>query len=93
MDNTSDEINIPRPPHLGSENWTLNGLNNINVLLGRNGCGKSILMRAYRDLSPDNSHYIVPERAGDITFNAGLIQESNSTGRTNCNGLTICDTS
>lgn len=83
MDNNNTEIHVPRPPHLGGGNWTINGLNNINVLLGRNGCGKSILMRAHRDLSPDNSHYIVPERAGDITFNAGLIQESNSTGRTN----------
>lgn len=52
--------------------------------MGKNGSGKSILLRAIRDLSQENSHYIVPERTGDITFEAGLIAESvTSTGRRN----------
>lgn len=78
------EIIIARPNYLGGGNWNLQGLNSINVLLGRNGCGKSILLRAFRDLSPENSHYIVPERTGDITFEANLMVESGtSTGRRN----------
>lgn len=79
-----ETIQVARPPYLGGGNWTLRSLNSINVLLGKNGSGKSILLRAIRDLSPDNSHYIVPERTGDITFEAGLIVESvSSTGRRN----------
>lgn len=75
---------VNRPGYLGGGQWELSGLNRVNVLLGRNGSGKSILLRALRDLSPDNSHYIVPERTGDITFEAGLIVESvSSTGRRN----------
>ena len=78
------EIEIKRPNYLGGGNWSLRGLNSLNVLLGRNGSGKSILLRAFRDLSPENSHYIVPERTGDITFEAGLMIESGtSAGRKN----------
>lgn len=76
------EMEIARPNYLGGGKWNLRGLNSINVLLGRNGCGKSILLRAFRDLSQENSHYIVPERTGDITFDAGLtINSGTSTGR------------
>jgi energy-coupling factor transporter ATP-binding protein EcfA2 len=78
------EIDIARPAYLGGGVWSVRGLNSINVLLGRNGCGKSILLRALRDLSQENSHYIVPERTGDITFEAGLMVESGtSIGRKN----------
>lgn len=78
------EISIARPHYLSGGQWTLSNLNKINVLLGRNGCGKSILLRALRDLSPENSHYIVPERTGDITFEAGLMAESGTySGRRN----------
>lgn len=80
----NQDISINRPAYLGSGQWTVRGLNRVNVLLGRNGCGKSILMRALRDMSPENSHYIVPERTGDITFEANLITESVSpSGRQN----------
>ena len=79
-----NEVTIPRPNHLGGGSWNLRGLNYINVLLGRNGCGKSILLRALRDLSQESSHYIVPERTGDITFEAGLMADSGtSIGRKN----------
>ncbi len=70
------EVSIGRPHYLAGGQWTLSNLNKINVLLGQNGCGKSILLRALRDISPENSHYIVPERTGDITFEAGLMAES-----------------
>lgn len=76
------DIQIKRPPFLGGGEWSLQRLNSINVLLGRNGCGKSLLLRAMRDLLPENSHYIVPERTGDIVFEAGLIANvSSSSGR------------
>lgn len=84
MDETNKTIRLARPAHLGGGQWTMGNLNQINVLLGRNGCGKSILLRTLRDLSPENSHYIVPERTGDITFEANLIAQSASySGRRN----------
>lgn len=80
----NQEISIARPHYLAGGQWAVSKLNKINVLLGRNGCGKSILLRALRDMSPENSHYIVPERTGDITFEAGLMVESGTySGRRN----------
>lgn len=66
---------IPRPEFLGGGQWSLRGLNAINVVLGRNGSGKSQLLRALRDVSPVASHYVVPERTGEIQFEAGLMVE------------------
>lgn len=69
------EIDVPRPPFLGGGNWSLKKLGGINVLFGRNGSGKSMLLRKLRDVDPSSSHYIVPERSGDISFEPGLITE------------------
>lgn len=69
---------VHRPDYLGGGQWNLIGLNRINVILGINGSGKSILLRALRDLSPENSHYIVPERTGEIQFDSGLLSETDS---------------
>lgn len=66
---------IPRPAFLGGGQWALRNLNAINVILGRNGSGKSQLLRALRDKSPIASHYVVPERTGEIQFEAGLMVE------------------
>ena len=67
--------NVPRPGFLGGGEWTLRSLNSINVILGRNGSGKSQLLRALRDKLPAASHYVVPERTGEIQFEAGLMVE------------------
>lgn len=68
-------VEIPRPHYLGGGQWQLSKLNAVNVLLGRNGSGKSQLLRALRDLEPSSRHYIVPERTGEISFEAGLITQ------------------
>lgn len=68
-------IAVPRPAYLGGGSWQLTRLNSINVLLGRNGSGKSQLLRAMRDLDLASRHYIVPERTGEINFEAGLITQ------------------
>ncbi len=44
------EIEVVRPPHLGGGPWRLQELNNITVIFGKNGSGKSQLLRALRDL-------------------------------------------
>jgi energy-coupling factor transporter ATP-binding protein EcfA2 len=69
------EAEVGRPSFLGGGEWTLKGLRGVNVLFGRNGSGKSFLLRKLRDVDPKTSHYIVPERSGDISFEPGLIAE------------------
>ena len=66
---------VPRPGFLGGGQWTIRGLNSLNVVLGRNGCGKSQLLRSLRDVAQESSHYVVPERTGEITFQPGLMTE------------------
>jgi len=69
------EATVSRPSFLGGGAWHLRRLRGINVLFGKNGSGKSLLLRSLRDLDPAGSHYIVPERSGEITFELGLITE------------------
>lgn len=77
-------LSASRPHFLGGGHWSLSRLNKINVLLGRNGSGKSQLLRALRDSSQESSHYVVPERTGEISFEPGLMVEViNSQGRRN----------
>lgn len=71
----SDNINIGRPSHLGGGSWGLTGLTNITVLFGKNGSGKSILLRAWRDTDVPNIHYIIPERIGTLEFQPNFMAE------------------
>jgi predicted ATPase len=69
---------------LGGGTWELRGLNEITVVLGRNGSGKSQLLRGLRDRAPSSSHYVVPERTGEISFEANLmIEVGNAQSRRN----------
>ena len=68
-------LSITRPSDLGSGHWILNGLSDITVLFGRNGIGKSILLRGLRDMNKASYHYASPERSGDIGFNSAYTQE------------------
>jgi ABC-type branched-subunit amino acid transport system ATPase component len=70
-----NEFTINRPAFLGGNQWNLKRVNHINVLLGRNGSGKSLLLRKLRDGLPASCHYIVPERTGEISFTPGLMTE------------------
>ena len=60
--------------------YTLNNLGKINVILGKNGSGKSLLLRKIsRGLMNDNTKYgtikyITPERGGILIYEAGLEQ-------------------
>lgn len=68
-------ISVSRPPFLGSGTWSINNLNDITVIFGKNGVGKSILLRNLRDQNRETYHYTAPERAGDISFNPNYMQE------------------
>lgn len=69
------EISIPRIKPLGGGNWQLKNLTNVTVLFGKNGSGKSIMLRAWRDLSEINTHYVTPERTGEMDFQAQYLQQ------------------
>ena len=60
--------------------YTLNDLNKINVLLGKNGCGKSTMLRlveqqlATKKEAFGKTKYITPERGGILVYEAGTEQ-------------------
>jgi len=70
-----EELNITRPPYLGGNQWELKELNEITILFGKNGSGKSQLLRTLRNTEQSIYHYTSPERAGDITHDVGISQE------------------
>lgn len=69
------EISIPRIAPLGGGNWHLQKLTDVTVLFGKNGSGKSLMLRAWRDLSEINIHYVTPERTGEMDFQAQYLQQ------------------
>lgn len=62
------KVDIARPDFLGGAHWKLTDLKDITVLVGKNGSGKSLLLRAWRDTNPAEIHYIVPERTGELDY-------------------------
>jgi len=70
---TITDIEVPRPGYLGGGLWAISGLRPITILFGKNGSGKSKLLREWRDLNRESNHYVLPERAGDIGYNAGYL--------------------
>lgn len=75
------EMNIARPPFLGGAEWKLSGLTPIVVVFGKNGSGKSKLLRAWRDAAPAATHYVVPERAGELDYQAQFLQQQLDAGQ------------
>lgn len=60
--------------------YRLTNLSKINVLLGKNGCGKSSLLKKVEQrLKGQNNgeaNYVTPERGGTLTYNASVEQNS-----------------
>lgn len=73
-----EEAQIPRPPDIGGGNWTLSNLSKFVTIFGKNGSGKSRLLRAWRDAYQASTHYIIPERTGEFDYNANFIQQQAS---------------
>jgi len=48
-----DILKIPRPTYLGGGEWNLQKLSPITVILGRNGSGKSQLLRSIKDMNSE----------------------------------------
>jgi AAA domain, putative AbiEii toxin, Type IV TA system len=70
-----NEITVGRMAQLGGGHWTVRGLNDFTVLFGKNGSGKSVMLRAWRDQDPNCVHYVVPERTGEMDFQPNLLQQ------------------
>ncbi len=79
-----NEITIPRISQLGGGDWRLENLTEVTVLFGRNGSGKSVMLRSWRDQSLDNVHYVTPERTGEMDLQPQYMREElEPTGRKN----------
>lgn len=76
------DLNLPKPPELGGGEWQIRNLTSITVLFGKNGSGKSKLLRQWRSRNAAEYHYVVPERAGEIDYQANhLTDQLRSEGR------------
>lgn len=76
------EVDIPRAGYLGGGTWKLSALSDVTVLFGKNGSGKSVMLRAWRDMAPETTHYVTPERTGEMDFQPQYLQqELTYTGR------------
>jgi predicted ATPase len=75
------EIVVNRPGDIGGGEWRLTGLTNLVAVFGKNGSGKSRLLRSWRDNHWDNSHYIVPERTGELDYQAQYLEQQVSAQR------------
>lgn len=76
------EIIAERPAHLGTGQWKLQNLNHITVLFGRNGSGKSFLLRTLLNQDQASRHLATPERGGELNFEASwATQELVGSGR------------
>jgi ABC-type cobalamin/Fe3+-siderophores transport system ATPase subunit len=85
-------ITVARNDYLGGGSWTLTNLRDITVVVGKNGSGKSLLLRAWRNAAPQEVHYIVPERTGEIDFQPQYLQEEVSgTSRVNAASRNFTD--
>ena len=64
----ASSIEVPRPEFLGGGSWQIDNLLPITIVFGKNGSGKSLLLGQWRDLDVRGSHYVVPERTGQINY-------------------------
>ena len=70
---------------LSVDEYKLDGLAEINVIVGKNGCGKSSLLKEFEGRlnlnNPGIKRYVTPERGGVLSYEAGI--EQNMTGDVN----------
>jgi ABC-type branched-subunit amino acid transport system ATPase component len=83
---TEHEVNILKINELTGQNAHLTGLNNINIIMGRNGAGKSRFLRSIEEtINQDNTlfyvRYVSPERAGSFRRDGNVLTNmSNNPG-------------
>lgn len=67
-------LETTRPEFIKRGRWILKNLTDISVVFGRNGLGKSILLRSILNQDKKNRHYASPERSGEIEFQPKIMQ-------------------
>ncbi|EKD41710.1 MAG: hypothetical protein ACD_73C00566G0001, partial [uncultured bacterium] len=78
------------PPYLfPTSSLTLSNIKNVTVLFGKNGSGKSEILRNIAQANPQNCHYCNPEKAGIFAHNFGLLEQELSPDRTKHRGRNI----
>ncbi|HEY4100345.1 MAG TPA: AAA family ATPase [Gemmatimonadales bacterium] len=70
----TQQSSVPRAAVLGGGAWQLADLTALTVLFGKNGSGKSLLLRSWRDHNRIGTHYVVPERTGEFNYNANFLK-------------------
>jgi ABC-type hemin transport system ATPase subunit len=77
-------LTIQKPHYLGNGDWVLENLNHVTVLFGKNGSGKSVLLRNLLNLSQGSRHLALPERPGSLNPEPRFAnEESSSVSRAN----------
>lgn len=65
-----ETLSIPKPAVFGNGSWELSKLNEINIIFGKNGSGKSLLLRQLGNGNDNGEvHYVNPERSGNLSYN------------------------
>ncbi len=78
------KVTIPRIAQLGGGQWIMKNLTEITIIFGRNGSGKSVMLRSWRDNSLENVHYVTPERTGEMDLQPQYMREElEASGRKN----------
>jgi energy-coupling factor transporter ATP-binding protein EcfA2 len=78
MTNTSTSHTIDAAP------YKLNNLNKINIVLGKNGCGKSTMLRKAETVATSQTNeygktkYISPERGGALIYSSNVLPTINN---------------
>lgn len=67
-----EQVSFSGPEFFGSVE--IRKLGHLTVFFGKNGSGKSLVLRSWRDSDRTSVHYIAPERVGSFNFNPNLIQ-------------------
>ncbi len=70
-----EKISIEKPSYLGRDNWELKNLNEITIIFGKNGSGKSLLLKSLLNQKNDSRHLTSPERAGNFQNNPDLANQ------------------
>ncbi len=77
-------MEIPRLTLPNGNTCTVTGFNIINIIVGKNGCGKSSILKAIENISVPNADrwgirkYITPERGGLVTYQANIENNLNA---------------
>jgi energy-coupling factor transporter ATP-binding protein EcfA2 len=71
---------------IDKNSYSLRNLNKINVVLGKNGCGKSTALKQVQQAIEEgdevaNSKYITPERGGALKYDPSVEQSTSSNPR------------